>query len=259
MESRPKVAVVVVCLNSADSLPALLSALEVQLGQHDELVLVDNASSDDTAHIARTAAPAATVLETGSNLGFAGGCVAGANACRAPLLVFLNPDTVPLEGAIDALSELGNEKPSWGAWQGLVMLPDRERVNTSGNIVHYVGIGWAGGLGSHIDSVETSPHEIGFASGAAMVVRRSAWDSVGGFDPDFFMYSEDLDLSLRLKLAGWGVGIEPRARFTHDYEFEKATTSGTTSSAIAGGRSSRCIRRHCWSSWPRHYSRANWR
>ena len=54
------------------------------------------------------------------------------------------------------------------------------------------------------------PVEVGFASGAALVVRRTAWEAVGGFDPDYFMYGEDLDLSLRLRLAGWGVGVARR-------------------------------------------------
>ena len=62
---------------------------------------------------------------------------------------------------------------------------------------------------------------MGFASGAAIVVRRRAWDATGGFDERYFMYGEDLDLSLRLRLAGWGVGVVPGARVAHDYVFAK--------------------------------------
>ncbi len=65
------------------------------------------------------------------------------------------------------------------------------------------------------------PVEVGFVSGAAMVVRRTAWDEAGGFDARYFMYGEDVDLSLRLRLAGLPIGIAPSARVEHDYEFSK--------------------------------------
>jgi GT2 family glycosyltransferase len=54
-----------------------------------------------------------------------------------------------------------------------------------------------------------------------MAVRRSAWDATGGFDERYFMYGEDLDLSLRLRLAGWKVGVAPAAQVAHDYVFAK--------------------------------------
>jgi GT2 family glycosyltransferase len=96
-----------------------------------------------------------------------------------------------------------------------------ELVNTAGNVVHYLGFGWAGQLGRPVAAVDPRPHEVGFCSGAALVVRREAWDAAGGFDERYFMYGEDLDLSLRLRLAGWGLGVAPAARVAHDYEFTK--------------------------------------
>jgi GT2 family glycosyltransferase len=136
-------------------------------------------------------------------------------------LLFLNPDVVPAEGSLDALRACAAERPGWGAWQALVTMPDERHVNTAGNVVHYVGIGWAGDLGRAVADVAPEPHDVGFASGAALAIRREAWDAVGGFDPRFFMYAEDLDLSLRLRLAGWGVGVVPAARVAHEYEFAK--------------------------------------
>lgn len=66
-----------------------------------------------------------------------------------------------------------------------------------------------------------SPSEVGFASGACLAVTRSAWAKLGGFPQPFFLYGEDVDLSLRLWLMGERVGVEPRARVDHDYEFDK--------------------------------------
>jgi GT2 family glycosyltransferase len=217
----PAVAVVVVCHDSAAEAPGTLRALRAQLEPGDEVVVVDNASADGTPAAVRAADPEAVVVQTGANLGFAGGCHAGARASGAPLLVFLNPDAVPAPGCVAALRACALERPGWGAWQALVTLADGEHVNTAGNLVHFLGFGWAGGMGLPVADLDGSPREVGFASGAAMAVRREAWDAAGGFDERYFMYGEDLDLSLRLRLAGWGVGAVPAARVAHDYAFVK--------------------------------------
>jgi N-acetylglucosaminyl-diphospho-decaprenol L-rhamnosyltransferase len=219
MAAAPAVAVVVVCHDSAADLAATLPALTAQLRADDQLVVVDNASADGTPAAARALAPAATVIETGANLGFAGGCNTGARASSAPLLLFLNPDAVPAPGCIEALRACAQRRPAWGAWQALVTMAEGRLVNTAGNEVHFLGFGWAGRCGQPVAAAETA--EVGFASGAALVVRREAWDAAGGFDARYFMYGEDLDLCLRLRLAGWAIGIEPAARVEHDYEFAK--------------------------------------
>jgi GT2 family glycosyltransferase len=221
MHADSALAVVVVCHDSAGEVGATLAALNEQLGPGDEVVIVDNASRDGTPDVVRAAAPQASVVESEENLGFAGGCHAGARASRAPLVLMLNPDAVPAPGCLDALRACAVERPDWGAWQALVTMADGERVNTAGNVVHYLGFGWAGDLGRLTAEVDPRPREVGFCSGAALVVRREAWEALGGFDERYFMYGEDLDLSLRLRLAGWRVGIAPAARVAHDYEFIK--------------------------------------
>lgn len=213
-------AVVVVTHQSAEHLRALVAALEPQLLGDDELVIVDNASSDGTAMLARSLGERVRVLETGANVGFAGGCHAGADATAAPLLLFLNPDSQPQPRCLELLRAASGEQPSWAAWQAAVMLP-AERINTSGGVVHYLGIGWAGDCERPASELPASEREIAFPSGAAMVVRHSAWDELGGLDRDYFMYGEDLDLGLRLWLAGHRVGVVPAARVLHSYAFDK--------------------------------------
>ena len=146
----------------------------------------------------------------------------GAAATTAPLLFFLNPDAQPAPGCLDALRAAADAHPGWGAWQALVALPGGAEVNTRGGEVHWLGVGWSGGYGEPVAAV-TGDREVAFASGAALVVRRGAWDAAGGFDPDYFMYGEDLDLSLRLRLAGWGIGLARAAEVEHDYAFAKGT------------------------------------
>lgn len=221
MPAGSGVAVVVVCHNSAAVVPAMLAALEPQLTADDEVLVIDNASVDGTADAVRAASAAARVIETGANLGFAGGCARGAGETTAPLLFFLNPDATPAHGCVEALRAAAAQRPAWGAWQALVTLPGDDEVNTAGNPVHFLGFAWAGGHDEPVARVGVRPREVASASGAALVVRREAWDAVGGFDARYFMYGEDVDLSLRLRLAGWEIGLVPTARVTHDYEFAK--------------------------------------
>ena len=211
------IAVVIVAYESARHLPQTLAALRSQLGDDDELLIVDNASSD---------APATVVGDTRlvrleSNVGFAGGCNVGAASTSAPLLFFLNPDAHPATGCLDELRAAAAAHPDWGAWQALVLLPGGHHVNSRGGEVHWLGVGWSGGYGEPVEEVPTEDRSVGFASGAALVVRRHAWDAAGGFDPNYFMYGEDVDLSLRLRLAGWEIGLARDAHVEHDYEFTK--------------------------------------
>jgi N-acetylglucosaminyl-diphospho-decaprenol L-rhamnosyltransferase len=213
-------AVVVVTHHSADHLERFAQALAPQLCDGDEFAIVDNASTDGAAETARALSGPTKVIDAGSNLGFGGACHLGAAATAAPLLLFLNPDCIPHDGCLRLLRAAAAEHPDWAAWQAAVMLPDG-RLNTSGGVVHYMGIGWAGDCGRPASALPAHDAEVAFPSGAAMVVRREAWLALGGLDRDYFMYGEDLDLGLRIWLSGRHVGIVPRAEVTHDYEFHK--------------------------------------
>ena len=217
----PPIAVVIVTYNNARHVRDALGSLAAQLREDDELVVVDNASRDGTAATVRDAMPAARSIQRGWNTGFASGCNAGAAASSAPLLMFLNPDGVMAPGALDALRSAAAAHPGWGAWQALVTMPGGEAINTSGGIVHFLGVAWAGLCEEPFARAPKEPVEVGFASGAAMVVRRDAWRETGGFDERYFMYGEDVDLSLRLRLRGYGVGVVPTAHVEHDYQFVK--------------------------------------
>jgi GT2 family glycosyltransferase len=218
--SGDALAVVVVTHNSADSLTPVLDAVLGQLAAGDELVVVDNASGDDTVARARRAGPRVQLVQSPGNVGFGAGCRLGADATAAPLLMFLNPDCRVEPSCLERLRAAASEQPEWGAWQAAVMLPDGT-INTDGGVVHYIGIGWAGDCGEPASALPTDPGEAGFPSGAATVIRRAVWDELGGYDPSYFMYSEDLDLGLRLWLSGHAVGVVPDARVVHAYEFDK--------------------------------------
>jgi GT2 family glycosyltransferase len=104
---------------------------------------------------------------------------------------------------------------------GLVAMDGGSLVNTSGGVLHFTGVGWAGQAGEPVSAAGASPAEVAFASGACLVIPRSLYLELGGFPEHFFMYCEDVDLSLRVRLRGQGVGVVPGARVDHDYDFHK--------------------------------------
>jgi GT2 family glycosyltransferase len=162
------------------------------------------------------------VIRNTANIGFAGAANQGAARASGELLLFLNPDATPAPGMADAIRAPLLDGRGWAAWMGLVTQDDGRLINTSGGVVHFTGVAWAGESGVPVADAPRGPREVAFASGACLAVRREAWDAVGGFAERFFMYHEDVDLSLRLRLAGGSVGIEPSARVDHDYEFAKS-------------------------------------
>jgi N-acetylglucosaminyl-diphospho-decaprenol L-rhamnosyltransferase len=243
---------IIVTHDSREAVQRTLPALVGQLRDGDELIVVDNASADGTQAAARELAPDAVVIETGSNLGFGAACNRGAEAATSELLCFLNPDAAPAKGFRDAIELPLVDHRGWAAWQGLVTADRGRTVNTRGGVVHYTGIAWAGGAGEPVDAVAgaseplarataaqgddaregdeagegdgtpaRSLDEPGFVSGACLAIPRTAFLDHGGFAEDFFLYHEDVDLSLRVRLAGGRLGVEPRARVDHEYEFSK--------------------------------------
>jgi N-acetylglucosaminyl-diphospho-decaprenol L-rhamnosyltransferase len=211
-EGASRLSAVVVTYNSRAAVAVALPALCAQLGPDDELVVVDNASTDDTVAAVRELAPAAKLVQSEHNAGFAAGANVGARAATGDLLVFLNPDATPAAGFVDAIRV---PRGDWSAWMGLVTAQAGRAVNTSGGVVHFTGIAWAG------QAAARGSREVAFLSGACLAVPWREWERVGGFAEAFFMYQEDVDLSLRLRLAGGTLGVEPAAVVDHDYAFAK--------------------------------------
>lgn len=219
---RPSLSVLIVAYDSRDDLTRTLPALLPELAEHDELIVVDNKPGDGSVEVVRELAPAARIVQTGRNSGFAGGCNAGAEAARGELLVILNPDAAPRPGFGEAIRRPWIEQRGWGAWQALVADGSGERINSAGNPIHFTGIVWAGGHGRPLVEAP-SAGEVAAVSGACLAIPISLWQETGGFPEEFFMYHEDVDISVRLRSAGHAVGIEPAAVVVHDYEFSANT------------------------------------
>ncbi len=219
--AQTPVSVVVVTYRQGEAVRPALDALSAELRDGDELIVVDNDSGDGTVDVVRAAAPTAKVVESETNDGFPAACNRAATQATGELLVFLNPDAVVAAGWREAIAAPLNDGSGWAAWQALVTADGGRVVNTRGGVVHFTGIAWAGGAGDPVDGgVEEYP-EPGFCSGACLAIRREEFARLGGFAAGFFLYHEDVDLSLRVLLAGGRLGVAARAKADHDYEFDK--------------------------------------
>jgi len=215
---RPTLSVLIVAYENRDDLQKSLPALLPELGDGDELIVVENKPGDGCAEVVGELAPAARVVPMGGNAGFAAGINAGAEAASGELLVILNPDATPQPGFGGAIRRPWTDGRAWGAWQALVADGELCSVNSAGNPLHFTGITWAGGHGRPLDQAPPAG-EVTIASGACLAVPAENWRRLGGFPAEFFLYHEDVDVSVRLRAEGHAVGIEPSAVVAHDYEF----------------------------------------
>jgi len=237
---RPSVSVIVVAWNSREELARTLPALLPELEAGDELIVVDNGSADGTPEAVAALAPSARLLRMGRNAGFAAGCNAGAAEASGELLVMLNPDAAPRPGFGEAIRRPWLQGYGWSAWQALVADHGGAEINSAGNPVHFTGIVWSGCHGAPVSEAPAAS-EVPSLSGACLAIPREAWREAGGFSSPFFLYHEDVDLSLRLRSRGWVVGIEPAAVVDHDHEFSAYESKW------------RCLERNRWAVVVRNY------
>jgi len=209
---------VIVTYESAIHLPHLLDALAADPAGAAEVIVVDNASGDNSAAIADSAG--ATVIRMTTNEGFAAACHVGADAASQPVLVFLNPDTVPHEGWLPPLVAAVEGSGVGAASSTIELATAPGHFNTSGGALTYYGVAWATDVGEPIggggDVVETP-----FPSGAAMAMTADMWRQMGGFRADFFLYQEDADLGWRLRMRGLRSVRVPASVVAHDYDFTR--------------------------------------
>ncbi len=207
----------VVSWNSWPHLRETLPALIAQDYPSYRVVVVDNASSDETAEAVEAHFPDVTVIRSDRN----GGYAAGNNVCIArstsKYVAVVNPDARPETGWLRALVRALEDDPSAALATSKVLLAsDPGRVNACGLDVHLSGIAFCRGLRQEQHQyVTTAPGAA--VSGAAFVARRDVLEEIGALDERFFMYMEDTDLSMRARLAGYGVIMTPRSRVAHDY------------------------------------------
>ncbi|MEJ7770366.1 MAG: glycosyltransferase family 2 protein [Geodermatophilaceae bacterium] len=187
-----------------------------------QVVLVDNGASPDA--VARVSGlPGVRVLTPRENTGFAGGCNLGAAGVKSEYLALVNSDALVSENALAKLVEVAAESGVGIATSSLRLADAPDTMNSAGNPLHLTGLVWAGSHGQAATQHQNR-RSVACASGAAMVLRRSLWEDLGGFAPEYFAYHEDTELSLRCWQRGLSVVYVPDAVVLHHYEFSRTPT-----------------------------------
>lgn len=219
------VTVIIVNWNGERFLEQCLSALAQQTRPADEIIVVDNASTDGSLTIARRF-PRIRLMALESNTGFARGnnlAIAAASPASR-WIVLLNPDAFPEPDWLTTLLDAARSRPDCAAFGSrLIDAQNPKKLDGAGDACHISGLVWRTGHGQPVPEKSQHPHEIFSPCAAAAMYRRDALQEIGGFDEDYFCYVEDVDLGFRLRLAGYGCLSVPQSVAHH-------VGSGTTGS-----------------------------
>ncbi len=216
----PVVSVIVLAWRLADGLRHCLAALSASAGAPPFEVIVVLNGADSLVRLALDDRDDVRTVEIPVNVGYGDGCRAGAAAARGRHLAFVNDDAVVDPDWLRTLVAVAESDSRIGAVGSLLLESDGSTVQELGARIVPDAHPRPWGQGSTVAAAEArgvlAAREVDFASGAALLVRRDAFDQVGGFDPAYRpAYYEDVDLCLRIRQAGWTVRVEPAARVVH--------------------------------------------
>ena len=237
--SPPSVTAVVVSYNSARDLPACLTSLEAQRGVSLEVHVVDNASSDGSAELVRSGFPGVRLTANPTNVGFARANNQVLGTATSEFYALANPDTVLPPDALAACVEYLRANPSSGVAATRLVTPDgalQPSCHSFPGLANLLGealgldrlLPWLRPLSSlHMPWFR---HDrvlaVDWIQGAFLVIRADVVRTVGPFDPEFFMYGEEMDWCRRIRDTGWSVIFLPDPPVVH--------AGGASSDPVAG-------------------------
>jgi GT2 family glycosyltransferase len=204
-----------------EDMEQLLAAIDRLLEQTrvpDEILIVDNDPDERLAGEFRER-PLVRVIAPGANLGYTGGVNFGAARANGDYLVCLNPDARAEVDCLERLAAEADSDPRIALVGAQIVLEDGVTRNAGENPLHPTGISPAGGYGEARE--RGKPRDVAVVSGACCLIRREAFDDLGGFVDEFFLYYDDVDLAWRARIAGMRVVYCPESVLEHGYEFSR--------------------------------------
>lgn len=226
---RPELSIIIVSYNTVAMTLECLRSVYAQTFTECEVLVVDNASSDQSASAIRSQFPDVRLFEESVNHGFAKANNIAAEAARAEHLLLLNPDTVVLSRAVDQLLEFARRTPSARIWGGRTLFADGSlnRANCWRRMGVWTNACRVAGLDrrfptSGIFSREAygewdraTEREVDIVSGCFFLIDTELWRDLGGFDVRYVMYGEEADLCLRARQLGASPRVTPTATIVH--------------------------------------------
>ena len=225
----PPVTVAVISWNTRDLLRRCLESFRADADAGlAEVWVVDNASQDQSADLVRDEYPWVKLIASEENLGFGPALNLVANQTDSPWFVVANADIAPHPGALQRLIDTATMDPRAGVVAPKLMMPNGQPQHSVGGfptIPFHLMLALGGfKYPSKLADRFAFPgrwdfarrRRVPWALGAFLLVRRAAWDEIGGFDDQQWMYAEDLDFGWRLQQAGWFTRYEPLAEVEHE-------------------------------------------
>jgi GT2 family glycosyltransferase len=234
-----KISVIILTYNSVKSITRCLDSLAKALPLNSQVIIIDNASSDETLVAASKYAELIPNLQTYTmprNLGYASGNDVGADLSNGEFLAFLNPDTMVESNWIDALLPVFAKYPKIAVLQPkLLSMNEKGKFDSAGDYIDSFGNPFSlGGEWGETDHGQYDfPREVFAARGAALVIRRDVFRMIGGFDRSYFLDYEDVDLCWRVRLLGFQIVCIPSSIVYHQgsrvMTLNRLTTRGPSS------------------------------
>ncbi len=218
------ISAIVVSHNGREHLERCLARLDRQRQEIEQVIVVDNLSTDGSPGMVRRAYPWVELLPLEENLGFGRANNRGAELARGDQLLLINSDAWLEDGAANRLarrletdSRLGLVAPSLYYPDGKPQLSWAPQTGVWGEALQKLRNPLEARRFNHqlLPTLLGPLSGGGWFTGACLLLRRAAFQEIGGFDPEFFLYFEDVDLCLRLRQAGWRLAQAPRAKAFH--------------------------------------------
>ncbi|HZY93730.1 MAG TPA: glycosyltransferase family 2 protein [Candidatus Bathyarchaeia archaeon] len=216
-ESETQLSIIILNYNNKGVLGHCLDSLAGTLTENTEVVVVDNASSDDSCGFVKQSYPWVRLIQNNSNHGYSRGNNIGATEAKGSILVFLNNDVIAFKpNWLSTIVRLFSEDSRMGIAGPLLLQSDRIHIDSAGGSITYpLGLAPPNKQGSKLDPGALGSIKVAYVSGAALIVSKDLFERLHGFDPSYFAFHEEVDLCWRARAIGYKVVCAQSSQLIH--------------------------------------------